>query len=473
MDNRFRRSFLKNKEVHGNLTNTYCPNQRRSVSNVSRSLNEKHKRYFTRRKRRGTSPHLLQDETMTVRGTLPKKEKSKLDDIWKLYIDGASRSDGSGVGLMLISPGGKEYTYALRFEFEATNNVQNSQLMVNEIKGLFKARQPRTKKYLENVKEVLKGFDIYAIKHIRRNHNKKADALSKLASMTFEHLTKEVLVEVLAKRSISEKEVSRIEVEKGEKWMTPIYEYLINGLLPEDPKEARKVLIRPPQYKLIKGSLYRKSFLTPWLCYIGPSHAENIIEEIHKGSCGFNAEPRSMVVKIMKQGYYWPSMDRDAAKKIQDYTQFGVPQAITLKDDNQFKEGIFADFCSGLKIMQYFSPIKDHVEIMNHIEKQLVRSQQGLVYDLSRVLWVHRTLPRNNQNETSFTLTYSSEAIILTAVSLISKNEEPVAGEKVKRKEGREVASIEEAYYRNKLQRYHNTRSNRSTFKLEDFVLLS
>ncbi|GKB42925.1 reverse transcriptase domain-containing protein [Tanacetum coccineum] len=386
--------------------------------------------------------------------------------------------------------------------------------MVNEIKGLFKARQPGTKQYLEKVKEVLKGFDIYTIEHIRRNHNKKADALSKLASMTFEHITKKVLLEVLAKSLISEKEVSRIEAEKGENWMTLIYEYLISGLLPEDPKEARKVRIRALQYKLIKGSLYRKFYLTPWLRCIAPSQAENIIKEIHEGSCGFNTKPRSMVVKVMKQGYYWPSMYRDTAKKIQDYTQcqaysttkslskdaitmeakpvtvangrqvekfawehvicrFGVPQAITLKDDNQFKEGIFADFCSGLKIMQYFSPIKDHVEIMNNIEKQFVRSQQGLVDDLARVLWVHRTLPRNNQNKTSFTLTYGSEAIILTAVSLISKNEEPVAGEKVKRKEGREVASIEEAYYRNKLQRYHNTRSNHSKFKLEDFVLLS
>nr|GEZ29285.1 reverse transcriptase domain-containing protein [Tanacetum cinerariifolium] len=40
-----------------------------------------------------------------------------------------------------------------------------------------------------------------------RNQNKKAYTLSKLASMTFEHLTKEVLVEVLIKRSIEEKEV--------------------------------------------------------------------------------------------------------------------------------------------------------------------------------------------------------------------------------------------------------------------------
>ncbi|GKC71828.1 reverse transcriptase domain-containing protein [Tanacetum coccineum] len=41
---------------------------------------------------------------------------------WRLYTGGASNSGGSGAGLMLINPKGKEYTYALRFEFETTNN---------------------------------------------------------------------------------------------------------------------------------------------------------------------------------------------------------------------------------------------------------------------------------------------------------------------------------------------------------------
>nr|GEW83617.1 reverse transcriptase domain-containing protein [Tanacetum cinerariifolium] len=40
-----------------------------------------------------------------------KEPKSK--STWKLYIDGAFNSNGSGVGLMLVSPEGKEYTYAL------------------------------------------------------------------------------------------------------------------------------------------------------------------------------------------------------------------------------------------------------------------------------------------------------------------------------------------------------------------------
>ncbi|GKG14933.1 reverse transcriptase domain-containing protein, partial [Tanacetum coccineum] len=53
------------------------------------------------------------------------------------------------------------------------------------------------------------------------DQNKKADALSKLASMTFSKLTKEVLVEVVH--------------EKGDNWMLPIREYLQLGILPTDP----------------------------------------------------------------------------------------------------------------------------------------------------------------------------------------------------------------------------------------------
>ncbi|GKA55993.1 reverse transcriptase domain-containing protein [Tanacetum coccineum] len=156
--------------------------------------------------------------------------------------------------------------------------------MVNQEKGTYEARQPTIKEYLKKTKEVLRSFDSYTIEHIRRNQNKKADALSKLALMTFEHLTKEVLVEVLTKRSIDNKEVLQVEVKEGESWMTPIHEYLLSGLLPEDLKEPMKIRIKSPQYKLIKGSLYKKSFFTPWLRCIVPPQVNNIIKEIHEGN---------------------------------------------------------------------------------------------------------------------------------------------------------------------------------------------
>ncbi|XP_071699937.1 uncharacterized protein [Rutidosis leptorrhynchoides] len=41
---------------------------------------------------------------------------------WKLFTDDASSSDGSGAELMLVNPEGKVFTYALRFEFNTTNN---------------------------------------------------------------------------------------------------------------------------------------------------------------------------------------------------------------------------------------------------------------------------------------------------------------------------------------------------------------
>ncbi|GJU37482.1 reverse transcriptase domain-containing protein [Tanacetum coccineum] len=222
----------------------------------------------------------LEDNKKEVeRKTNTKLEDTKISCEWKLYTDGASSSDGSGSGLMLIDP-------------------EDSQLLVNQVKGIYAAKQPAIREYLQRTMETLRRFRSYTIEHIRRNQNKKADALSKLASMTFEHLTKEVLVEVLARRSIEEKDVLQVETKEKESWMTPIQEYLLSGLLLEDPKESRKIRIKAPQYKLIKGSIYKKSFYTPWLHCIAPLKINDVIKEIHEGSCGFNMEPRLMVVRI-------------------------------------------------------------------------------------------------------------------------------------------------------------------------------
>ena len=42
---------------------------------------------------------------------------------WKLYIDGVSRSQGSGVGVILIGPSKIEIKYAVKLKCSATNNA--------------------------------------------------------------------------------------------------------------------------------------------------------------------------------------------------------------------------------------------------------------------------------------------------------------------------------------------------------------
>ncbi|GJR20918.1 reverse transcriptase domain-containing protein [Tanacetum coccineum] len=113
------------------------------------------------------------------------------------------------------------------------------------------------------------------------------------------------------------------------------------------------------------------------------------------------------------------------------------------------------------------------MEIMNHIKKQLARSQQGWVDDIAQILWVHRTLPRNSQKETPFSLTYGFEAIIPISKNNVAKDDRGRIKEVDKRRESNEVASIKEAYYQNKLRNHHNERSSHSTYKIGDFILLS
>nr|GFD34884.1 reverse transcriptase domain-containing protein [Tanacetum cinerariifolium] len=77
-------------------------------------------------------------------------------------------------------------------------------------------------KYLATAKECIAGFKSFTIQNIPRSLNQKADVLSKLAIVAFDHLTKKVLVEVLTERSIELKEIEAIVEEKKDNWMTLI-----------------------------------------------------------------------------------------------------------------------------------------------------------------------------------------------------------------------------------------------------------
>nr|GEW95430.1 reverse transcriptase domain-containing protein [Tanacetum cinerariifolium] len=178
----------------------------------------------------------------------PMEDREELSDPWILFTDGSSCVDGSGAGLIIMNPEGREFTYALRGE------------------------------------------------------NKKADALSKIASTSFAYLSKQVLVEELKEKAIDEKEILVVVEEKGHTWMTPVYEYLTEGVLPEEKKKARIVRRKAGRYTVINEVLYEKSFIGPWLQCVGPLQANYVLREINEGSCSMHAGPRSMVAKALSNG---------------------------------------------------------------------------------------------------------------------------------------------------------------------------
>ncbi|GJV94455.1 reverse transcriptase domain-containing protein [Tanacetum coccineum] len=207
-------------------------------------------------------------------------------------------------------------------------------------------------RYLEKVKTFTSSFKAFSIKQVSRNENKKADALSKIASTSFAHLSKQVLMEEQKEKSISAAKVLAVVQEEGDTWTSPIFKYLSDGTLPAEEKKARAVK--------------RKSW------------------RMHAGT-------RSVVAKALRIGYYWPTMHEDARKLIQacqDYqvhkpvprnpqqklspitspwpstSGFGLPREIISDNGKQFQDNPFKDWCEKLCIRQHFALLSSTRKLM-------------------------------------------------------------------------------------------------------------
>ncbi|KAL0319717.1 UNVERIFIED_CONTAM: hypothetical protein Sradi_5233200 [Sesamum radiatum] len=100
-------------------------------------------------------------------------------------------------------------------------------------------------------------------------------------------------------------------------WMTPIVRFLMEGILPEDSKEAGKIKLRSARFVLIDGNLYKRGFSSPLLKCLNSDKAEYVLREVHEGSCGNHFGARSLARKVLRQGYYWPTMMKDGFSLVQ------------------------------------------------------------------------------------------------------------------------------------------------------------
>nr|GEV17168.1 reverse transcriptase domain-containing protein [Tanacetum cinerariifolium] len=259
--------------------------------------------------------------------------------------------------------------------------------------------------------------------------------------------------------------------------MTQLVDYIKEGVLPGDKKEARKLRLKARQYELMEGVLYRRSFLTPWLRCVGPLQADYVMREIHEGSCSMHAGPRSVVAKAVRLGYYWPTMHKDdpfykwgidiagpfpegpgkvkflivamdyftkwiEAKAVATITggqvkkfiwdniicRFGIPGKIISDNGKQFADNPFKDWCDKLHITQRFTSVKHPqsnglVERANRslgegIKARLGEGNKNWVEELSHVLWAYGTMIKSSHGDTPFSLTYGTEAVIPTEIGM-------------------------------------------------------
>ncbi|KAI5333905.1 hypothetical protein L3X38_024037 [Prunus dulcis] len=161
---------------------------------------------------------------------------------------------GCGAGLVLVSPDKVALEYALRFNFQASNNeaeyeallaglrlakemdarqiqiFSDSQLVVHQVNQDFTAKDASMTAYLQHARHLLATFQAHSIKQVPRSENSHADALASL----------------------------------------------------------------------------------PYLRCLTPEEGHYVLREIHEGICGNHSGARSLAHKAIRQGYFWPSLHTDA-----------------------------------------------------------------------------------------------------------------------------------------------------------------
>ena len=101
----------------------------------------------------------------------------------------------------------------------------------------------------------------------------------------------------------------------------PLVSYLKNGMLPDWKDVARKLKVQALWFVLIKDVLYKRGFSRQYLRCLGLEEANYFMREVHEGICENHSGARSLVHKLIRAGFYWPTMQKDVKTYVKAYNK--------------------------------------------------------------------------------------------------------------------------------------------------------
>ena len=224
----------------------------------------------------------------------------------------------------MVSPEGHKLSSAINFSFKATNSdseyealfnglhlalemkVENlnvfsdSSLVVFQVNGGYQSRGPRTELYYKFVSGLIKKFKEVIIEQVPRVDNAGADALAKMGSQREATMLGVIHLKIQMRPSIHEEVVMTLNA-PSPTWMTSVWAYVI---LPNDPKETRRVRYKSARYVIYDDVLYMRGFNTHLLKCIDGDECNYILREVHEGIYGNHSGGSSLAQKILRHGYY-------------------------------------------------------------------------------------------------------------------------------------------------------------------------
>ncbi|XP_074347130.1 uncharacterized protein LOC141685956 [Apium graveolens] len=269
--------------------------------------------------------------------------------------------------------------------------------------GGFQARGPQTELYLRCTQRLIGKFKEVRLECVRREKKSNADALVKIGSQQETVLLGSIPFETQEIPSIPEVEVMQVDEALKEIWMTPILAYILKGALLEDKFKAQRLRYQAARYVVYDEVLYKRGFSQPLLRCVDNEEGNYILRELHEGICGNHSAGNSLAMKVLRQGFYWPTM-------------FGIPYKLISDNGKQFNSKELRQLCEDLKIKKEFAavyhpPSNGQTEVVHKIIKHTLKTKLeerkgNWPEELPKVMWSYNTTPRSTTGETPFMLTY-------------------------------------------------------------------
>lgn len=125
---------------------------------------------------------------------------------WRLYFDGSSHKDGTGVRVLILSPQDGPTRFNCKINEKCSNNEAeyealiigrrllnelgasrielrgDSELVIKQVTREYKCIKENLVKYFVTATQLLEYFEVADIKHVTRNENQEANDLAQIAS---------------------------------------------------------------------------------------------------------------------------------------------------------------------------------------------------------------------------------------------------------------------------------------------------
>jgi hypothetical protein len=168
---------------------------------------------------------------------------------------------------------------------------------------------PKMAAYCQAVRDLEGKFHSLELHHVLRDYNKVVDVLAKAAysSSPVPHCVfasdqhqpsvreeGDKPPEELGPEVMAIDEPPEVNLEDPD-WRFPILEWLVEGKLPSDQTEARRIARRAKTFIIIDVELYKRGAADILMRCIPGDQGRELLQEIHVGTCSHHAGPRTLV----------------------------------------------------------------------------------------------------------------------------------------------------------------------------------